>query len=446
MGARFIMAMLILLGAVTQLPAAEPLPDERIAAYREFRGNFDAGRFAEALPQALEVLRLSQAQFGPETRQLVNPLTNLATTCYRLGQFDTALDHYQHALRILDSLASGSDPQLIRPLHGLGATYRALGRDEEAITVLKRALDISRNRDGLFNPGQLPVLRPLADSYMNVGRVEEAGKEQQYAYTVAENTYGTFDVRLLGPLDEYARWNEAAGHYAAARMLHARAVQIAEKSNGTATPMAVPGLRGIARAYRLGFVHGEDDESIAASSPPSLSDSLPANLQRVTVGPHPDGERALRAAAAILQNSKPVDPAALGAVLTDLGDWYLSAGAEVRAFMGYREAWKLLAAGGNTSALQAPVLLSYRPPAMAVSRRKEDPDDFAQAEVRITLTVAADGQTEQLISNGDAGTESAARSVLLAMKRALYRPRFDNGEPVVTRDVAFAEKVFVKRR
>jgi tetratricopeptide (TPR) repeat protein len=446
MGARTTAALLILLGAVTQLPAAEPLQDERLTAYREFRASFDADRYADALMPALEVLRLSEAQYGREARQLVNPLTNLATTYYRLGQFDNALDRYQRALAILETVASGSDPQLIRPLHGIGATYRALGRDEEAVTALKRALDISRNRDGLFNVAQLPVLHPLADTYMKLGRVEDAGKEQQYAFTIVENAYGVVDARLLGPLDEFARWNEAAGHYMAARMLHARAVQIAEKTGGTASVNSVPGLRGIARAYRLGFVHGEEDESVAATAPPALSDTLPSNLQRTIVGPHPDGERALRAALAILQNTRPADQRTVGAVLTDLGDWYLSAGAEARAIASYREAWKHLAVAGDTSELQKPVLLSYRPPPIAVSRRREDPDDYDQADVRLILTVTAEGQTEQVISNGDTGTDSAARSVVFAMKRAVYRPRFEDGEPVVTRDVAFTEKVFVKRR
>src|SRR5689334_9678515 len=208
--------------------AAEAPPDERIAAYQEFRHAFDASEYAMALPLAQRVVELTRSQYGNEAQQLVNPLTNLGTAYYRLRNFGMALDTYREALTLLDSQGNATNEKLIRPLHGLGASLRALQRDSEAIVPFRRGVEIIRNREGLFAPGQLPLLKELIACYMSGGQYTDAGREQQYAFNVAETSFGKNDLRLLEPLDEYARWNEAVGQYSAARLLHARAVVIAD--------------------------------------------------------------------------------------------------------------------------------------------------------------------------------------------------------------------------
>ncbi len=70
------MALVLLAGAAL---GAEAPPDERIAAYQEFRHAFDAGEYSAALPLAQRVVELTRSQYGNEAQQLANPLTNLGT-------------------------------------------------------------------------------------------------------------------------------------------------------------------------------------------------------------------------------------------------------------------------------------------------------------------------------------------------------------------------------
>jgi tetratricopeptide (TPR) repeat protein len=436
---RLLAVMLCTLAAPLAL-GAEPMPDERIATYQQFRTAFDRGQYTEALPLATRVVELTRNQFGAEAQELVNPLTNLGTTYHRMKRDDLAADNYREALKLLDLDGNATNDKLVRPLQGLGVALQAAGREADAIAPLKRALEITRNREGLFAVSQLPLLKSLVRCYTVANRVEDAGREQQYAYTVAESAYGKSDVRLLPELDGYARWNESVGRYSAARQLHARAVQIANSKDAL---LAIDGLRGIARTYRLAFVMGENEGTIVDSLPRSFADNtLPAPV----VGPSSEGERALREALRLLIGGKPLDSVQLGAVQTDLGDWYLTAGADSRAFQVYRDAWNSLAPVGGEVPLRTPIALTYKPPIMAVSRSTEDPDVYEEQDIELRLSINKAGAVrDAVVVNPAPQREAAERAVISALKRAQFRPGFENGEPVVTTDVMHHEKIYVRR-
>jgi TonB family protein len=445
------LAAVLLAASLAFSQAAAAMDDpERVTLYKEFRGVFDARNYEAALPLAERLVKATEQQYGPNDLALVNPLVNLGTVRYRLHQYDPALDSYRRSIEILEGKSEKTDRQFIRALHGLGATYHALQRDEEAVTALKRAVDLSRNLDGLFNPEQLVVLRPLITSYSVLGRGEEAGKEEQYAFTIAENTFGHDDVRLLPALDLYARYYESIGRYTTARALHARAIGLSEKAGGRNSSLIVDGLRGVARSYRLAYLFGDENLEEASANPPSgLAGGgmlNPSSMLR-SGGPSPEGERALKAALQVLTaKDKPPDYATIGAVLVDLGDWYLTAGANDRALLAYRDAWKQLAQSGSTAVLEKPVQLLYRPPIASTRRTADNADELDAHTIKVRFTVTPTGELEDVVSASSEASESQTRSVLSAMKKARYRPRLQNGEPVETKGVEFETQVFTKRK
>jgi tetratricopeptide (TPR) repeat protein len=424
-----------------QAPATEPVPDDRTAAYRQFRATFDAGNFNAALPMAVQVVELSRSRFGAEAPEMVNPLSNLATTQMRLREFGPALDSYREAVKLLELQGDGTNLKLIEPLHGMGVALRSLGRDDDAIVPLKRAVDIIRNRNGLYADAQLPMLNALIDCYMTVGRNEEATREHQYAYTVAETTYGKDNLRLLKPLDKFARWQETLGNYTAARALHARAVEIAD-ANSPRSLLAIDGLRGIARSFRLAVINGETEDAMQSAD--SVAQITGSRL-RGLAGQSTENERMLRDALQRLDVAPGNNDALRGAVLIDLGDWYLTGRAGAGALAAYRDAWRALAAGGDTSALEKPAPVVYRAPQMAVSRKREDPEEFAEATVELHVSFAANGEVRAAaVANPAVEREAAERAVISAVRRALWRPAFSNGEPVAS-DFTFTERVNIRR-
>jgi tetratricopeptide (TPR) repeat protein len=259
--------------AVLAMPVASAVTDaDRVQLYDEFRAAFDARHYKDALPLAERLVSMTEEQYGAADRTLVNPLSNLATTQYRLRDFKTAEETYLRTVKMVEASGGSTDRALLRPLHGLGATYFASGQYEDASLILKRALDLSRNFDGLFNLGQVPILEPLIDSLVALDRHEDVERAYDYSIRVAESGYGKTDLRVMRPLRRAAHWHERMGRYTTARILYARALQIAEQTDKDSV-RTVDSLEGIARTYRLEFVNAD---SGGDGQPPLADPFLPA--------------------------------------------------------------------------------------------------------------------------------------------------------------------------
>lgn len=428
-------------GAASQDAASPIVGDERLAANQRFRAAFDQGRYGEALPEAMRVVEATRSRFGEEAPELVNPLTNLATTYYRLHRNEQALDTYQAALALMADEADSADLRLVAPLQGLGFALRRLERDDEAIVPLKRAVDILRNREGLFTPRQLPLLRALAAAYAAGQFSEEAGSTWQYALTVAENQWGRDDLQLLPLLDAYATWNEDTGRFSPARVLHSRAVQIAFARESVADQaLAIPALRGIARTYRQAYLYGEPEDSVRFASNQSMAD---AQLTQMMSAPSGAGERALRQA---LELARARGDAGLGGeVLVDLGDWYLTAGSTQRAVACYQEAWTSLQAAGRAAQLATPVAVAYRPSSVSSGKRATDTDRYEARDIDFTLTVSANGEVKEArATQPQAGLESTERAVVSALRRARFRPAIVDGKAVDHPGLVLRERVYTR--
>ncbi len=423
--------------------AADAPGDERTAVYNQYRTAFDARNYQEALPLAVRVVELTTSQYGAEAPELANPMTNLATTLYRLGQHGEAIDNYRRALTVLDLNGNATDPRLVAPLHGLGVTLRAMDRHDEAIVPLKRAVDIIRNREGLHAAAQLPVLQALIDCYEKTWRLEDAGREHQFAFNIAEQAYGSEDRRMIGPLLELADWQEQTGRYTAARVLYMRAVQIADRAQPGSVD-AVDALRGIARTFRLAYLNGESQDAVMATQtdlPPSLAQMQMAGM----AAPSGEGERALRNALERLGPAGDDAAAQRGEILLELGDWYRVANAGQRAMNTWMQAWAELAKAGDTAAMEEPAPIVYRKPSQAASLRPQDPQQYVVEDVQLRVSVAADGDVrDATVVNPAARRESVERSLLAAVRRATWRPAFAGGMPVTTTDFQFSEAMYVR--
>jgi tetratricopeptide (TPR) repeat protein len=297
---------------------------------------------------------------------------------------------------------------------------------------LKRALDLSRNLDGLFNLEQMSILDPLIDSLVALDRHDEAERAYDYSIRVAETAYGKADLHVLRPLDRSAHWQEKMGRYTTARILYARALQIAEQAGGNGSISTVDPLEGIARTYRLEFVNGGDGSEVD----PAVENSQQLN---------PDGERAILLALRAIDKTAPRDHMRRGAALVELGDWYMSAGVLSRGLHSYRYAWKEFELGGSTVALAAPRQLAYRAPLSSVTRSQTEHDNLEEHFVEITFTVTKEGRTAEVTTSDTDATQSQQKAVLAAVRKARYAPRLENGEPTDTPGVRFRERLLSKK-
>jgi tetratricopeptide (TPR) repeat protein len=413
---------------------------DRVAVYKEFRTQFDAKQYAAAQPLAERLVQLTEEQFGADDLQLINPLTNLATVHYKLGNFHAAIENYQRTLRILQMKSTMADKAQIRPLHGLGISFMGANDPESAVVALKRAADLSRNTDGLFNIGQIEFIDALIDAYAATGRWTEAEKESQYAMRVEEAVYGRNSLKLLDRYDKLARWYENDRRYTTERSVYERALAVLAKNAPPNDLRKVAPLRGIARSFRLEAFYGVEGADTGATfnagnnGAPVFADGTQQRR----------GESSLTAALEVVESNTPADKALRGQVLTDLGDWYLTSNALRRAYDSYAEAWKSLSEAGDTRLLEAPRVLAYRPSISSVDRSQLEPSEAQIKTVELHFKVDRDGRLDDVTSPTTDVPDAIVKNSMASMKRSRYAPRIENGAAVPTSDVVFLERVLIK--
>lgn len=423
---------------------------DRAAAYKAFREHFDARRFAEALPAAQQVLDITEQKYGKDAPETITPLMNLGTTKQRLSDYNGAALQYQRALKQIESRQGGFSREILPPLLGLGVSYAAAGDYDAAARSLRRAVDVSRKLDGLFNPQQLELVEPLVASYVALGQYEEAVREQQYALRLAESTYGRTDPRLLPALEHSAQWLETTGQYTSARQAYARALDIARRAGQNDLRMVAP-LRGIARMYRMEYLHGSGPVGDPEASPspqggnPVYSGPSPGSSPVSTVL-NDAGEDALRVALEVLDVHPEEAVALRGETLVDLGDWYMIAGRTRDAMREYKEAWAALSVpgGAGTKILDAPAQLIYRPPSSGKRNPTVDPEEYTEHFVEAEFTVTPEGRAKDPKVVAEDVSDATGKSVLTSLRRSRYRPRFVDGGPVTTSGVRHRQVIFVR--
>jgi tetratricopeptide (TPR) repeat protein len=437
MRTRLVLAAILALQATTALAVTDA---ERVAVYKDFRARYDARQYAEAQPFAEQLVALTEQQYGPDELQLTDPLTNLATVHFKLGNFPQAIENYRRSLNILQAKSTIADKAQIRPLHGLGVSLLGARDPEQAVVALKRAADLSRNTDGLYNIGQIEFIDSLIEAYAATGRWPEADKESEYALRVEEAAHGRNSPKLLARLDKLARWYEAQRRYTSERNVYERSLSILNRA-GTAHDLRRIGpLRGIARSFRLEAfygIEGADNAGTFNSGPTGAGVFNDGTSQR-------RGESALTTALAIVDANSPVDHVVRGAVLADLGDWYLTTNSLRRAYDNYAESWKAFATAGSTHYLEKPRPLAIRPSISSVDRSQLEPAEAEVKLVEMRFTVDRDGRVDNVTSPTTDVPEPIVRNAVASMKRARFAPRIENGAAVPTQNATYVERVLVR--
>lgn len=432
------------------LLAADTAPSEPLQIFARFKSALEANDLATAGQRAEELVSITEAQRGKDSRELVNPLTNLGTVQFRRGNFAAAEANYQRAIALIEGQVSGADRLLIRPLQGLGETWLASNRPADAATALKRAVDLSRNLDGLYNADQLDAVDALIEAYEKMGAKAEAEREHQYAFRIAETNFGKRDLRLVEPLDRHARFFESVGRYATARGLHARALQLAEELSAEKPIVGVPALRGLARTWLLEAIYGPEVEAQPAFELNDGGDPFVNNANQARL--NAEGLRALSFALDVVNRSKPVDLRQLGELHAQIGDWYLISGNLGRAYASYGDSWKALSNAAVATGtpqlralLESPRVLVYRAPSASASRmRVQNSDDYAVKDVEMRLKVGKDGKVLDVVVANTAAPENSTKAAMLAARKTRFAPRIVDGEPAETEGVVLREQLMVR--
>jgi TonB family protein len=211
-------------------------------------------------------------------------------------------------------------------------------------------------------------------------------------------------------------------------------------------------LRGISRMYRLEYIYGvEPVGPIVGVNSPQASGSVYGATTAPTTADAPgmlndSGEDALKLALAVLDAHPEMATAQRGDTLVDLGDWYMVAAKPRDAMRAYKEAWTALAAPGakGTAALDTPAQIIYHAPASSRRNPTVDAEEYTEGFVEVQFVVTPEGRVKDpAVATSDV-PETVGKSVVTAIRRARYRPRFVDGSPVLTTGVRHRQPVFVR--
>lgn len=239
------------------LPISEAVPEdepdgaseELNLAFRTYKRLYDSGRYASAIEAGKRVVVLSIEVNGREHLQTARALTNLAIAQQKHGDYEAAEQNYEAAIGIIEGVESRLSRHLINPLRGLGNTYLDAGRPDRAIQVYDRAVHLTHVNAGPQNLDQADLLDALSESFMRLRDYEEANEIQDLSFQLYERRYGEDAPEILPALERRARWLHRLGLFNQERDVYKRVIDIIEAEYGEDDLRLIGPLNGFARTY-----------------------------------------------------------------------------------------------------------------------------------------------------------------------------------------------------
>ena len=386
---------------------------------------------------------------------------------------------YEQEIRRREAEHGVYDPATGEYLLSVGLVYQKDGKHEEAVDALTRAIQIKRVNEGLQSTGQLLILEQLIKSNIANADWDEVDRNYQQLLWIHKRNYDAGDPRLLPVVDKVGRWKlkaytenlldgSAIRIIGESEKLFRNTIDILERQYGENDPRLINPLYGRALTnyqYAIEVANTPQDEFHGAGSPtrtqvicrtvptpnggarricntirvpdPSYYASQSSNKdfalgQRiVAVG------KALKQIVQIHENNPDLPKDSHARALVHLGDWNLLRGKKTTAYQSYKSAYQLLVDSGEH---QEVVKELFGKPQNLPALRLPLPDVDEKIEEEKTTTVLASfdvsstgrAKNVQIIESEPPDATSARRKARKTIRGRLYRPRFENGEPVAT--------------
>lgn len=438
--------------APTIAPTTVAAPASATDAYTEFRRAFDAGQYVEAVPSAQRVLQLAEQQARePAAEDVQVALMNLAFTQHLAGDYVAAETSFLRAIQLVQDSGRPLHQRLARAYAGLASAYHDGARHDLAVVNFEQAIALKRRHEGLLTEQQVPLILKYIDSLTELGQYQVALQAQRYVLRIATRKHGENGVGLVPTLEQIGSWYARVAAYEQARRTLKRAIDIIEAAQGTSSPRLIGPLVAIAACDRKQLLDPTQQPSVV------MPDAERATMFTAPSAPEPgtysptvllaEGEKALTRAATIAEGRPDPSLTEVADVRTQLGDWFQGRGQPERALPHYQLAWQ--AATGVAAQVEGkpltdalfgrPVLLQIvRPDAWDryASRPREE---IEIRTVTIDFTVDPQGRPQESRIVDDSGDGKRASKTLDALRTACYRPRFEQGRPVATTGVVYAQ-------
>jgi CHAT domain-containing protein/Tfp pilus assembly protein PilF len=317
--------------------------------YQDFFKLFREGKYGEALATIERAVEIRERILGPEHRETVNALHNLATICFHNGDYARAESLHRRVLSIREKLLGPEDAEVATTLNNLSIVYLETEQYSKAEPLIRRALVI---KEKVLGPEHLSLASTLINlGIINQKRGDYASAEPYYqrALAIRKKELGEENPEVAAVLDNLGLLYSELGDYAKAAPLHEKALAIFEAALGPEHPEVAIAVTNLALCYRdLGDLkkaeqlhqralaineklHGPEDISIAQSFY-NLGDIYSER------GEYPRAEQICRRALAIAEKAVGPENIDVARIHDALGLLYYNLGEYAKAELGFQRA------------------------------------------------------------------------------------------------------------
>lgn len=406
---------------------------QEFARFRELKSS---GMLDEAENAAKSAVEMAISVSGPGSDDTAKALHNLATVQYDERNYEAAQQNFQAAIDIFTDNADKLSDKLINPLRGLGAAQLEGGRPDLAEKTYGQAVHISHVNEGPHNLDQLPILETLAETRLRLGETEQAKETQDMIYALTLRHLSDDGMAIIPPLMRRAAWQKRTGYINDERATYSRIIRIIEHEKGKDDVALIDPL------IKLGESHFKVSDMISDSS----RNSTILN-----------GEIYFKRAVRIAEEQPEPDWHLLAKTKLALADYYNYREDYGRSRRTYAEVWELLSQGEaqlalrhetleTVHALNEDPLPKYRGGATLADIQTAD-KGIREGSVIVAYDVSSRGRIDNLevIESKPEELEEIRQIVVREVRNLIFRPRFENGEPVETTNQIFSHDFYYQQ-
>ena len=411
------------------------LRDELLDEFDNYKRLMSEGIYDEADTVAKRVVTLSIQLNGPRSPETAKALTNLGIVQHRNKQFDAAQQNFEAAIDIIVENEDRLNRRLINPLKGLGAAQLEGGRPDLAQQTFTRAIHITHVNKGPHNMDQIEILESLAEANVRLGEIEDAREMHDKIYLLHRRRYEDDQLALIPSLMRRAEWQHRAGYIVDEQATYRRAIRIIETSASKADIRLIEPLTRLGESYFFTDLHGEQTMYHNAVS----------------------GEIYFKRALKIAESNPKSDWTTATNSRLSLADYYMMMGNLSRAQKLYKQIWESLSSDETKMLFRDEIFgravpLNDRPiPEFASDAGPEmlatPSEEFLQGSVTVSFSITDRGRVTEMepVEVIPAEFTDMQKRVHREVRGRLYRPRFEEAEPVKTTDEVFTHLFYYKQ-
>ena len=382
----------------------EELLEKRNQLQQNFLSLYDQERYQQSILTASEILNITQEIYGPESQNLVNPLNNLASSYFMIGDFEQAITIFLECIALIESNNIISN-DLVSPLVALGLAFNKSEQYNEAVEIFKRALHINWVNNGFYNLEQINIHDSLTESFIGLKNLEEANHHQSFQLGIYNNHFGKDSIKIDESLVKLAKWYRRSGQVLSERLVFEELLGRQSNRENQESKKLINTLQGIS------FSHRREGISMYESVSP------------------------LKKALDIFAENQNQDLRLKLEILIDLGDTYTSYGRVSSANRAYQDCWQLIEEDSTLKPeieerFSKPVRVRsiFIPERYPIDRPIDKNKVYEQGFLTVRFDVETTGKTNKVSIIESNPSELLDRMALSAIKRTIYRPTYIDAE------------------